>query len=159
MATIQPTKIEGLRELQAALKALDGESQKKIRVFLNEVAQTVVGGASRRVPVRKGRARASLKAMSGQREAKVQGGGSKAPYYGWLDFGGTVGKGRVAAGVAKKRAGGASGGTAGSVTRPWFPGGRYIYPAYAANRDSIQGALEKGLAELIREAGLEPSDG
>lgn len=158
MTTVKPVKIEGLRDLQKALKDLDGESQKQIRVFLNEVAQTVVGGASRRVPTRSGRAKGSLKAMSGQREAKVQGGGRKAPYYGWLDFGGTVGKGRVP-GTAKKRAGLQAGSHEGSVKRPWFPGGRYIYPAYAANRDSIQKALEKGLADLIRGAGLEVTDG
>ena len=86
-------------------------------------------------------------------------GGKKAPYYGWLDFGGTVGKGRVSAGVSKKRAGGDFGGKEGSIKRPWIDGGRYIYPAYAANRESIHKALEQILAELVREAGLEVSDG
>lgn len=137
---IKPVKVEGLRDLQRALKNLDGESQKQLRVVFNDVAQTVVGGAQRRIPTRTGRARGSIKAMSGQREAKVQGGGRKAPYYGWLDFGGRTGRKQ-------------------SVRRPFVQGGRYLYPAYAANRDSVQKAVEKGLTDLIRGAGLEVTDG
>lgn len=150
-----PIHVTNLIPLQRALKELDGESQKKLKVVLDDVSRTVAQGAARRVPTKTGRARASLRAQSSQREARVVGGSKKVPYYGWLDFGGTTGKGRVSAGVAKKRAGGSSGGTAGSVKRPWVPGGRYMYPAYAANKESIQRALEKSLQDLVREAGLE----
>lgn len=154
MTVPEPIKIVGLRELQRALKQMDGESQKKLRLVLNTIAETVAQGASRRVPTRTGRAKGSLRPQSSQREAKVVGGSKKASYYGWLEFGGTVGRGRVAGG-AKKRAGGATGGKAGSVKRTWIASGRYIYPTYAANRDSIQTALARSLAELAREAGLE----
>lgn len=140
MSAVQPLKIVGLRDLQRALKALDGESQKQIRVALNSVAEGVAAGAARRVPVRSGKARASLRAQSSQREARVIGGSKKVPYYGWLEFGGKVGPGKGA-------------------HRRYVSGGRYIYPAYAANRDGIYKALDAAMAALIRDAGLEVTDG
>ena len=144
--TVDPIRIEGLREFQRALKQMDGESQKKLKVVLDTAARTVSMGAGRRVPTRTGRASASLRAQSSQREAKVVGGSKKVPYYGWLDFGGRVGRGRT-------------GPNSGSVRRPFIKTGRYMYPAYAANRDSIQKALENGLVELVHEAGLEVTSG
>lgn len=135
-ATIEPVKIKGLRDLQAALKNLDGESQKLLRVTLNEVAEGVAAGARRRVPAKTGRARASVKAASSQREARVKGGGAKAAYYPWLEFGGKVGRNK-------------------SVKRPFVNGGRYIYPTYAANRPSIMTGLDLAISKLIDQAGLD----
>lgn len=140
MATIDPISIRGLRYLQAALKAMDGETQKRLRVVFNDAAQAVVGGASRRVPVRTGTARKSIRATSSQREAKVSGGSKRAAYYGWLDFGGATGPQR-------------------SVKRPFIQKGRYIYPAYDANRESIGKALEKSIVQLCRDVGLEVDGG
>jgi hypothetical protein len=34
-----------------------------------------------------------------------------------------------------------------------------MYPAYSTNRDSINNALQKGLVDLARNAGLEVSSG
>lgn len=135
-----PIKVSGLREFQAALKAMDGESQKQLKVVLDGVATTVASGAARRVPRKTGRAAASVRARSSQREARVMGGSKKVPYYGWLDFGGRIGKDK-------------------SVKRPFVEGGRYIYPAYAAQRDSVQRALEQGLADLVRAVGMEVDNG
>lgn len=134
--TVDPIKITGLRDLQAALKELDGESQKMLRTTLNEVAETVAAGARRRVPVKTGKARASIKAASSQREARVKGGGAKASYYPWLEFGGKVGPKR-------------------SVKRPYVNGGRYIYATYAANRDGIMKGLDEAVGKLIDRAGLD----
>lgn len=137
MPLIEPIKIEGIRDFQRALKNMDGESQKKLRLVWNEAADTVARGASRRVPVVTGAARKSLKAGSSQREARVKGGGRRAPYYGWLDFGGTAGRGQ---------------------RRRFIQGGRYVYPAFAANRDAIFEHLSEALSDLAQEAGLEVSE-
>lgn len=128
-------RIEGLRELQAALRKMDGESQKKIRLVLNDAAEIVLDSARSRVPTRTGRARATLRASSGQREASVKGGTGRAPYYPWLDFGGRVGRNR-------------------SVSRPFLKEGRYIYASLRDRRATIQQAIQDGLDGLIREAGL-----
>lgn len=139
--TVEPIRINGLREFQKALKDMDGESQKLLRVALNSVAETVAGGARRRVPSRTGTARASLKVSSSQREARIKGGSSKAPYYPWLDFGGRVGPGRTGPGT-------------GSVRRPFIQAGRYMYPSYSANRATVLTALEQVLVDLAENNGL-----
>lgn len=138
MTLVKPIAVTGMKELQRALKDMDGESQKEIRVALNTVAATVVQGAARRVPVRTGKARSSLKAMSSQTETRIKAGGRKAEYYGWLDFGGRVGR--------KK-----------SVARPVLRQGRYIWPTVAANRANLATAVQKALVDLARSKGLEVS--
>lgn len=139
MATANdPVRIDGLRELQAALKRMDGQSQKRLRIVLNDAAELVVSGARPRVPRRTGRAAASLKPSSGQREASVKAGGGRVPYYGFLDFGGAVGRHD-------------------SVRRPFLPEGRYLYPTYRDRKGSIRAKISAGLEALIRDAGLDPS--
>lgn len=139
MALVEPIRINNLRELQKALKQADGESQKQLRVVFNQAADVVIGGARHRVPRGpSGAARASLKARSGQREAKAVGGGTKAPYYPWLDFGGQPG------------------GAIGNRSRRRFvEGGRYLYPSWSANRKTILDALAESLTRVARDAGLQ----
>lgn len=133
---IEPIKIKGLIEFQRALKNVENGAQKQLRVVFNAVAETVAAGARRRVPTKSGKAKSSVKVASSQREAIVKAGGARVSYYPWLDFGGRVG-------IHK------------SVSRPFVQTGRYLYPAYDANRASIFPALEKGLEDLVRSSGLE----
>ena len=136
MATvIDPIKIDGLRDLQAALKAADGESQKQIRVVLNEAAEIVVAGARPLIPRRSGKLAASLKAASGQRDANVKLGGAKLGYAGWIEFGGRVGRNQ-------------------SVRRPFVPAGRSVYPAVRRREADISRVMEDGLTRLAQSAGL-----
>jgi hypothetical protein len=132
----QPIRVDGMRELQAALKAVDGEAQKELRVVGNEVAELIVSGAQRLVARRSGRARGSIRAQSGQREVRISAGGGRAPYYAWLDFGGNVGR-------------------KGSVGRAFLRDGRYLYPTYQRRRAELVTRLERGLAALVARAGLE----
>lgn len=138
---VRPIEIEHLRELQAALKAADGESQKQIRVVFNQAADVVAGGARRRLPVRSGRARGSIKPLSQQRLAKVVAGSGRVPYYGFLDFGNAPGRGR---GV----------GRGDTHPRRFVPGGRYLYPSWDANRRSILDAMAAGIVAVAETAGL-----
>lgn len=131
----EPIRIEGLRELQAALRDIDGNAQKQLRVVLNDAAELVAGRARRDVPTDSGAARKSIKVKSSQREARVAGGSRRAPYYPWLDYGGKVGISR-------------------SVTRPFKRSGRYLYPAYAKERTEVFDRLADSLAELVRDQGL-----
>lgn len=138
MSVRDPVRIDGLRDLQAALKRMDGQSQKRLRVVLNAAADLVTEAAAPRVPRRTGRAAASLKAASGQRQASVKAGGGRAPYFAWLDFGGAVGR-------------------RDSVRRPFLRDGRYLYPAYRDRKAAIREKISEGLDALIRDAGLDPS--
>lgn len=129
-------KIENLRELQAALRQIDGEAQKQLKDVFNTAADLVVNRARPKVPSRSGRARQSVRSRSGQRDAKVMGGSARASYYAWLDFGGRVGR-------------------RGSVRRQFIKGGRYIYPSYNEVQPQVFDTLQDALAALVRSSGLE----
>ena len=130
-------KITGLREFQASLRAIDSGLPKELRLVLNEASTMVIDYARPRIPSVSGRGRASLKARSSQRAARVAIGGSRAPYVPWLDFGG---QGRV-----RGR----------PPARPFIKRGRYVYAGLEANRDKITEVMEAGLARLARSAGLD----
>jgi hypothetical protein len=131
----EPITIEGLSQFIRDVKALDAEIPKMTRKASNAAVEIVLGVARSRVPKRSGRAAASLKAKSTQTAARVAAGGSRAPYYPWLDFGGRVGPRK-------------------SVRRPFIGDGRYIYPALAEKRDEFQEAMVAALVEAAESAGL-----
>jgi hypothetical protein len=128
--------IKGLREFQRALKQMDADLPKQIRVAFNSAAAIVVDWAQPRIPRRSGAAAASLKARSGQREARIAAGGRRAPYYPWLDFGGRVGRNK-------------------SVERKFYTEGRYIYVGVREQRKEIVESMSTSLTALARTAGLE----
>lgn len=131
-------KVEGLSEFVRNLKKLDRELPKALRVAFNTGADLVVADAKPGIPTKSGKAKASVKAKSTQTAAKVIGGGARASYYPFLDFGGRVGRDR-------------------SIRRPFLREGRYIYNAYYKNRDSgkLQDALSTALLDSARAAGVE----
>lgn len=129
-------KVSGLREFQRNLKKLDKELPKALRLAFNGAAQVVVEDARPKVARRSGKAAASVKARSTQTASRVVGGGNKAPYYPWLDFGGKVGRNR-------------------SVTRPFLKSGRYIYDAYFDNRQRYAELLLNGLLDVAASANVE----
>lgn len=131
----QPVRVEGLRELRGALKALGPDAAKALRVSLNRAVEDIAVDARRRVPTRTGAARASVKASSTQTAARVAAGGRKAPYFPWLDYGGKTGVGR-------------------SVHRPFRKEGRYVYPAYRSNRDDLLIGLGREITAAAHAAGL-----
>lgn len=126
-------QIDGLRQFQRNLKALDGELPKALRMAFNDAADIVVSDARPRVPKRRGRARASVKARSTQTAARVVGGSRRVPYYPWLDFGGRIRSGN----------------------RPFLTNGRYIYNSFFRKRDEFEDAMVDALVTVGRQAGLE----
>lgn len=140
MSTIDPIRVEGLGELRRALAGMESGANRELRVVLNQAADLVVDGAQRRVPVKSGKARKSIKKRSTQTQARVVAGGTKAPYFGWLDYGGKV----YRHGKDHK-----------PNQRRFYAGGRIIYPAFDAERARVNEVLSEGLARLVRENGLE----
>lgn len=130
-----PIRIEGLREFQRALKRLDAEAPKALRIAFNAAGDLVVQVARPQIPTKSGHAKMSVKARSTQTAVRVVGGGNKAPYYPWLDFGGRVGRHR-------------------SVSRPFLADGRYIYAAYYLHRDDVQESTVQALTDAALAAGL-----
>ena len=132
-----PIKIEGLSQFRRNLKNLDNDLPKALRVALNEAVDIVVDDARPRIPSRSGKARRSVRAASTVgAKVRIKGGGRRAPYYPWLDFGGRVGRAK-------------------SVRRPFLKEGRYIYRSFFDNRDRVYRALENAIIETARKAGVE----
>lgn len=128
-----PIEIEHLSELQGAIRRAQQDLPKALELFLASAAKITEQDASGLVPRGpSGAARASLRADG----PRVTGGGSRAPYFGWLEFGGKTGIKR-------------------SVERRFVPGGRYIWPAFDANRKMLLGMLDSDVADTVRRAGLE----
>ncbi len=152
-------RIAGLREFQRALKRMDSDLPKALRLAMNEAAQIVVDEAKPKVPRRTGRAAASIRVASTRTAARVREGGARVPYMPWLDFGGTVGRGRKAAvrvGRGHHRTADQQA-RAGSVKRPYYSDGRYIWRAVGVRRDDITAVLQKALVSVAEQAGLKVS--
>lgn len=130
-------RLDGLAEFNRALKRMDAGLPKEVRLALNEAADIIIDATVPKVPKRTGRAARSLKAKSTRTAARVAGGGNRAPYYPWLDFGGKVGRNR-------------------SVDRRFYKFGRYLYRKYFDLKDSGEfvEVLTDALKRVTRKAGL-----
>jgi hypothetical protein len=133
-------KVDGLQQFSRALRRVDADAPKELRVIGNDAANIVAGHARPRVARKSGRAQRSIKASSTRTLSRVKGGGPRQPYYPWLEFGGRVGRKR-------------------SVKRRFIKSGRYIYPAYASKRAYVQARLTVGLTRLAERQGWDVKNG
>lgn len=134
-----PDKITtaGIKEFQKALRELDADLPKTLRLIFNEAGELIVDYAQSHMPSKTGRARASVKARSTQRAGQISIGGNRAAYVPWLDFGGEGRRrGRPAA-------------------RPFIKQGRYVYVGLRVHSEDITALMARGLTDLARAAGLE----
>lgn len=136
MASDLKVEVGGLALLSRALKAVDSEAPKQLRLAQNEAADLLIGHTRPKIPELTGAARRSMVARSTRTSARVSVGGKKAAYFPWLDFGG-AGKnpGRPA-------------------QRPFYTEGRYVYPTLREIRPLIERQLQDSIAAVVRNAGL-----
>lgn len=130
-------RVGGLAQLSRALKAVDNEAPKRLRIGLNQAAELLIQHTRPKVPTVSGKARASIKARSTRTSARVAVGGTRAPYFPWLDFGG---QGRVAGRPP---------------ARTFYREGRYVYPTLAEIRPQIEQLLQDAIADVVSSAGLQ----
>ncbi len=153
---IAELRFTGLKELRKAMRDAEAGSQKHLQIHFKDVAVTVASAVAGQVPTSTGKkgknntfssgsAAASVRARATQTSAGIVAGGPKAPYFPWLDFGGSVGRGHVA-----------GQGDSGAVKRPFMKAGRYIYPTITDMSDVIVDAASEGIGDALREAGWEP---
>lgn len=132
-------EVRGIRELNSAFRRLDAGVSQRLKANFLAIAEAVAVNARGRVPHRSGDAAASIKARASSRGASIAFGGTKAPYFPWLDFGGSTGRGHQK---------GVSG--SGSIKREWrgrpVGEGRYIYPAIRAMRPQTERAVDRAIA-------------
>ena len=128
--------VEGLDELRRGLRtAGDKATGTALGQAGKAAADSVAQAARPKVPVRTGRARASLRAVVASGGGAVAFGGAKAPYAPWLEFGGRVGRNN-------------------SVVRPFKREGRYLYPTLAEEKDRVVRTYAELVDNVLRGAGL-----
>lgn len=136
--------VSGIGKLQSALKKVDDETPAKLKEGFKRIAEMVASSARSKVPRRTGKAAASIKARASTRGGSIAFGGSAAPHYPWLDFGGST----------KRRVGG--------VRREWKGNpvgeGRYIYPSIREKNREIREMTDDMLASVIKGAGFDTRD-
>lgn len=157
--------LKGVKELQAALAKVAPEAKAQLQADLKAIGALVQADVQAEMPRRKGKAKRSVKVKVVQRRGgegvQISEGGSVAPYAPWLDFGGTVGRGRRATarvtlhgnGRVSVRRGGSR--SSGSVVRPFIKEGRYLYPAYERRYAEMVAAAFDAVHKAAVAAGLE----
>jgi hypothetical protein len=141
-------EVKGINELVRAFKKVDTDIPAGLRKELLAVATDVAGAIQQDVPWRTGKAARSVRPRASQRGAGIAFGGNAAPYFPWLDFGGTTGKGhRPGARFS------------GSVVREWLGRprgeGRYVYPTIRDKGDDIEKAVEDAVVNAAKRAQFE----
>lgn len=161
----------GLADLQRALRKVAPEAKREFSAELRAIGKLVVTDvkASMHFKHPTGKAKRSVKVKVVNRRGfegvQLTEGGPVAPYTPWLDFGGTVGRGRrTTARVTISRGAGGRIQTrrqilgsrgSGSVVRPYIKDGRYLYPAYYRRYDDMVKATLDAVRKACVSAGLE----
>jgi hypothetical protein len=152
---IAEVHITGLRELRAALRRVDGSILGELREGLKDAANIVSDDARSQINSRSGKAAASIRAVSGGNTIYIKGGGARVPYYGWLEFGGTLPTKRP----SKKKALFWSGAShpskrARGARRDKVAEGRYIRPTVERNVPRLVEAAADAFDSARQKAGL-----
>ncbi len=127
---------EGLDQLVRQLAAAADQLGTAATVAAASAARLVADAARPRIPRRSGDAASSLIVQESPASAVLAAGGSRAPYYGFVDFGGRVGR-------------------RDATLRPYVRQGRYLYPGLESRDVEITQAAERAAADVLRSAGLE----
>lgn len=161
--------VEGLAALMRAMVRVAPEARKQLRTAAKNVGGKLASQTAAKVPKRTGNAARSLKPSVKGNDVLVTGGGGRAPYYPWLDFGGTVGRGRKSTttitlftdrtGKVRMRSRTDRARKTGTSTRPFIKGGRYLYPTLERLQHELRADLRRAVADACRAAGVGPVTG
>lgn len=137
-------EVHGIKELQASLKRIDTDLPREMKAGFLRVSVRLASTTAGKVPHgATGGAAASVHGVATQRGGAIAVGGRAAPYFPWLDFGGSTGRGHLP-GV----------GGSGSIKRPIVKEGRYEFPTIREHSDDIRREVEDFMDKLTRRAGF-----
>lgn len=115
--------VTNLKEVRRVLTKIQPDLLPVLRKEIKGVIdQTVVPRARGRIPQRSGRAAGSIRSSAGGNWFYVVGGSARVPYFGWLDYGGTL------APTGRRR---------NTQHRDFIRKGRYLWPAVEASVDQM----------------------
>jgi len=134
-------RLVGLREFKGALRQVDSTMPAALKAGFTDIAENVAGAIRSKVPTRSGRAAGSVKARGSQRGGAIAFGGTAAPHYPWLDFGGSTHR------------------SGGGVNRPFIGEGRYVYPTIRDKGDDIKRETDELVGRLAKKAGFTTTGG
>lgn len=121
-------------DVSAAMVRAAAAAPRLAAAAAEEAADLIATRARRLVPSRTGRMRGSIRVDLGGGAAIVTGGGSRARYFGWVDYGGLL----------RKQ----------NIRRPYRSGGRYLYPAADQVWPKVVDTVEDAAAGIVRAGGL-----
>lgn len=124
------------------MRDVDKDAPKELRKVLRLASKRISTATRRKVPRKSGKARMSVQPRAESDGASIHIGGAKAPYYMFLDFGGTTGRGH-------RRGGG------GVIKRPFIADGRYLYPTIGEERDDVNRDVTEAVEALIAKHRLD----
>lgn len=133
--------VSNLAEVRKYLRKIHPDLVPVLREDLKAaIIQNTLPAIMRKVPKKSGYAQFTIKARSGGNTLYVLAGGksSVAPYFGWLDFGGTLkglGRGRNQ-----------------TITRPIIKRGRYVYPGILETQQRLVEAAGQAVDKAIQSA-------
>jgi hypothetical protein len=125
------------RRLARQFDGLGDDVQKTVNQEIGLISGRMVSRIRARVPSKSGRARASVRAQGG----KITAGGTGAPHYPWLEFGGST----KVPGAGRR------------VQRGFIKTGRYIFPTISEGKAKDLAAVENALARVAKKHGLDAS--
>lgn len=141
MAVGSGVYVSNLGEVRKYLRKIHPDLVPVLREDLKSaIIQNTLPAIIRRVPSKSNRARFTIKARSGGNTLYVLAGGksSAAPYFGWLDFGGTL----------KNRGPGRNQ----MIPRPIIKKGRYVYPGILETQNRLVEAAGQAVDKAIQSA-------
>jgi HK97 gp10 family phage protein len=126
-------QVNGLRELRRELKRVSADLPKELAQANHDAAEIVAAEARRRVPVRSGKLRGSVRSLRGQARGVVAAGRASVPYAGVTEFGGRIRRFH-------------------SSSKTRIPAQPYLYPALADKRDEVVEHYGDALDSLLHKA-------
>jgi len=133
--------VSNLAEVRKYLRKIHPDLVPVLRDDLKAaIIQNTLPAIMRKIPKRSGYAQFTLKARSGGNTLYVLAGGnsSVAPYFGWLDFGGSL----------KNRGPGRNQ----TIVRPIIKRGRYVYPGILETQNQLVEAAGKAVDKAVQSA-------
>lgn len=162
----QTADIAQMRDLQQRLKFWNPAEANAFRSGLRRAIAVIANNAKKKVPKLIGSAKKSIKPIAdlgsspspkgGVNSSRgpgkagffgVKAGGDDVPYYKWLDFGGTTGRGHK---MGKNK---------GAIKRKFLSDGRYLYPAVAESKSEVLNMLEAALDKAVSDLAAELEGG